>query len=153
MARQLLHLGVMETVSIRRKGYPVRRAFRSVVARYRLLLAGLAPQPSAAGATGAAGAGAAAGEGDEEEEEEEARALCARLCDAYLGPQGWCAGSQRLYLRDGQLAVLELCLSRLRDSACCTIQAAWRGARARRQLDRQRQAAAKCVSMWRRALR
>ena len=43
MCRQLRYSGMMETISIRRKGYPIRHLFRDFVDRYRLLASGIGP--------------------------------------------------------------------------------------------------------------
>lgn len=43
VCRQLRYSGMMETISIRRKGYPIRHLFRDFVDRYRLLAAAIGP--------------------------------------------------------------------------------------------------------------
>ncbi len=43
VCRQLRYSGMMETISIRRKGYPIRHLFRDFVDRYRLLASGIGP--------------------------------------------------------------------------------------------------------------
>lgn len=41
--RQLRYSGMMETIRIRRAGYPIRHKFRDFVERYRLLCNGIGP--------------------------------------------------------------------------------------------------------------
>lgn len=41
--RQLRYSGMMETIRIRRAGYPIRHTFREFVDRYRLLVSGIPP--------------------------------------------------------------------------------------------------------------
>lgn len=41
--RQLRYSGMMETIRIRRAGYPIRHGFREFVERYRFLIPGIQP--------------------------------------------------------------------------------------------------------------
>lgn len=41
--RQLRYSGMMETIRIRRAGYPIRHAFPEFVERYRFLISGIPP--------------------------------------------------------------------------------------------------------------
>jgi len=41
--KQLRYSGMMETIRIRRAGYPIRHAFHDFVDRYRLLAPGIGP--------------------------------------------------------------------------------------------------------------
>lgn len=41
--RQLRYSGMMETIRIRRAGYPIRHSFTEFVERYRFLIAGVPP--------------------------------------------------------------------------------------------------------------
>ena len=46
VCRQLRYSGMMETISIRRKGYPIRHVFRDFIDRYRLLAPGIVTSQS-----------------------------------------------------------------------------------------------------------
>lgn len=41
--RQLRYSGMMETIRIRRAGYPIRHGFKEFVERYRFLIPGIQP--------------------------------------------------------------------------------------------------------------
>lgn len=41
--RQLRYSGMMETIRIRRAGYPIRHSFPEFVERYRFLISGIPP--------------------------------------------------------------------------------------------------------------
>lgn len=99
---QLRYLGVMETVRIRREGYPVRRAHEALFMKYRLLL----PSKLRSSKDFQAGCreilslvlGSSDGDGDK---------------DSAASAATWQIGSKKVFLRDGQLAKLDAALRRL----------------------------------------
>lgn len=75
----------METISIRRKGYPIRHLFRDFVDRYRLLAPGIGPSHR---------------EGD-------CRAAAEKICKAALVNQDFQIGRTKVFLKDAQDVFLE----------------------------------------------
>ena len=119
---QLNYLGVMETVRIRRCGYPVRRAFKDIVEDYGLLLPKAARDDAALGD----------------------RERCAALLGAVLGAEGdeggWQLGHTKAFMRDGCVAALDEALQALMNKAASNIALRVRGMIARKHLKQQKQA-------------
>lgn len=67
----------METISIRRKGYPIRHLFRDFVDRYRLLAPGIGPSQS----------------------ENDGRAAAEKICRAVLSNQDFQIGKTKVFLK------------------------------------------------------
>jgi myosin-5 len=116
---QLRYSGVLETVRIRRQGFPVRVEFQEFVDRYRLLL----PTADGAAAEGRSGTEA-----------------ILRLLPATEegGDQEWQIGKTRLFLRDGQMDLLDAMLRRRFNDAATVIQARVRERLERRSYQRTR---------------
>eukprot|EP00947_MAST-08B_sp_MAST-8B-sp1_P004753 g4753.t1 len=114
---QLRYAGVLETVRIRRQGFPVRVDFESFVDRYRLLL------PTVADASAAEGRGAAE------------RILNLQLAD---NDAEWQLGKTRVFLRDGQMDALDTLLRRRLNDAAAVIQSRARERSQRRRYQRTR---------------
>ncbi|CCI39705.1 unnamed protein product [Albugo candida] len=107
---QLIYLGVMETVHIRRSGYPVRRLFREFYSTYEILTR-----------TGRFG---------------QQSCLCSDkdLCERilwHLQRENWQLGHRKVFLRDGQLRLLDQRVRTLKENAATTIQKYERGIRQR----------------------
>ncbi|UJR09223.1 hypothetical protein I4U23_013470 [Adineta vaga] len=85
VCRQLRYSGMMETISIRRKGYPIRHLFHDFVDRYRLLAASIGPSHR---------------EGD-------CRAASDKICKAALPNQDYQIGKTKVFLKDAQDVFLE----------------------------------------------
>ncbi|CAF1182030.1 unnamed protein product [Adineta steineri] len=85
VCRQLRYSGMMETISIRRKGYPIRHIFRDFVDRYRLLATGIGPSHL---------------EGD-------CRLAAEKICKTVLVNQDYQIGKTKVFLKDAQDVFLE----------------------------------------------
>ncbi|XP_027263507.1 unconventional myosin-VIIa [Cricetulus griseus] len=85
--RQLRYSGMMETIRIRRAGYPIRYSFVEFVERYRVLLPGVKP---------------AYKQGD-------LRGTCQRMAEAVLGTHDdWQMGKTKIFLKDHHDMLLEV---------------------------------------------
>ncbi|XP_046298001.1 unconventional myosin-VIIa isoform X4 [Marmota monax] len=85
--RQLRYSGMMETIRIRRAGYPIRYSFVEFVERYRMLLPGVKP---------------AYKQGD-------LRGTCQRIAEAVLGTHDdWQIGKTKIFLKDHHDMLLEV---------------------------------------------
>ncbi|XP_054382022.1 unconventional myosin-VIIa isoform X4 [Pongo abelii] len=85
--RQLRYSGMMETIRIRRAGYPIRYSFVEFVERYRVLLPGVKP---------------AYKQGD-------LRGTCQRMAEAVLGTHDdWQIGNTKIFLKDHHDMLLEV---------------------------------------------
>uniref|UniRef100_A0A2I3LVD9 Unconventional myosin-VIIa n=2 Tax=Cercopithecinae TaxID=9528 RepID=A0A2I3LVD9_PAPAN len=85
--RQLRYSGMMETIRIRRAGYPIRYSFVEFVERYRVLLPGVKP---------------AYKQGD-------LRGTCQRMAETVLGTHDdWQIGKTKIFLKDHHDMLLEV---------------------------------------------
>ncbi|XP_071990047.1 unconventional myosin-VIIa isoform X6 [Engystomops pustulosus] len=85
--RQLRYSGMMETIRIRRAGYPIRYTFVEFVDRYRVLMPGVKP---------------AYKQGD-------LRGTCQRIAECVLGRDGdWQIGKTKIFLKDHHDMLLEI---------------------------------------------
>ncbi|XP_052525295.1 unconventional myosin-VIIa isoform X1 [Tympanuchus pallidicinctus] len=85
--RQLRYSGMMETIRIRRAGYPIRYTFVEFVDRYRVLMPGVKP---------------AYKQGD-------LRGTCQRIAEAVLGmDDDWQIGKTKIFLKDHHDMLLEI---------------------------------------------
>lgn len=82
--RQLRYSGMMETIRIRRAGYPIRHGFKEFVERYRFLIPGIQPAHKT-----------------------ECRAATARICQAVLGRSDYQLGNTKVFLKDAHDLFLE----------------------------------------------
>uniref|UniRef100_A0A803Y7F7 Myosin VIIB n=1 Tax=Meleagris gallopavo TaxID=9103 RepID=A0A803Y7F7_MELGA len=106
--KQLRYSGMMETIRIRKAGYPVRYTFEEFFERYRVLL------PRSV--------------------KNDARQCCIRISEAVLGKdESWQAGKTKIFLKVNNLLLLTslVCLHRKQflkqRKSAISIQAAWRG--------------------------
>ncbi|ODN02660.1 Myosin-VIIa [Orchesella cincta] len=82
--RQLRYSGMMETIRIRRAGYPIRHTFREFVERYRFLISGVPPAHKT-----------------------ECKAATSRICAAVLGKTDYQLGKTKVFLKDAHDLFLE----------------------------------------------
>jgi myosin-7 len=82
--RQLRYSGMMETIRIRRAGYPIRHKFKDFVERYRFLINGVPPAHLT-----------------------DCRAATARVCAAVLGRTDYQLGQTKVFLKDAHDLFLE----------------------------------------------
>ena len=74
--RQLRYSGMMETIRIRRAGYPIRHRFDDFVDRYRILISGIGPSHV-----------------------EECRAASNKICTKVLGNADFQLGKTKVFLK------------------------------------------------------
>uniref|UniRef100_A0A3P8Q495 Myosin VIIAa n=1 Tax=Astatotilapia calliptera TaxID=8154 RepID=A0A3P8Q495_ASTCA len=85
--RQLRYSGMMETIRIRRAGYPIRYTFVEFVDRYRVLMPGVKPAYK----------------------QEDLRGTCERIAEAVLGrDDDWQMGKTKIFLKDHHDMLLEI---------------------------------------------
>uniref|UniRef100_A0A8C4M5A9 Myosin VIIA n=1 Tax=Equus asinus TaxID=9793 RepID=A0A8C4M5A9_EQUAS len=85
--RQLRYSGMMETIRIRRAGYPIRYSFVEFVERYRVLLPGVKPAYK----------------------QDDLRGTCQRMAEAVLGTHDdWQIGRTKIFLKDHHDMLLEV---------------------------------------------
>ncbi|XP_072118705.1 myosin VIIAa isoform X1 [Mobula birostris] len=85
--RQLRYSGMMETIRIRRAGYPIRYTFVEFVDRYRVLMPGVKPAYK----------------------QSDLRGTCQRIAEAFLGQDGdWQIGKTKIFLKDHHDMMLEI---------------------------------------------
>ncbi|CAG0899982.1 unnamed protein product, partial [Cyprideis torosa] len=83
--RQLRYSGMMETIRIRRAGYPIRHTFREFVDRYRFLINGVPPPHKV-----------------------DCEAAASKICAAVLGPKSdYQLGKTKVFLKDAHDLFLE----------------------------------------------
>ncbi|XP_059608839.1 unconventional myosin-XV [Phlebotomus argentipes] len=127
--QQLRYLGMLDTIRIRQKGYPVRLRFQHFVERYRHMLKTPIPRGTPY------------------------RELCRMVLDALPktateGPD-FQLGATRVFLREDLHRILEGGRSERLRNAAVVVQKHVRGMLARKRLQRQRRAAVKIQSVWR----
>ncbi|KAG4077223.1 hypothetical protein HA402_005278 [Bradysia odoriphaga] len=127
--QQLRYLGMLDTIRIRQKGYPVRLRFQHFVERYRHMIKGPLPRGTPY------------------------RELCRAVLDnlprtGIEGPD-FQLGATRVFLREAQHRTLESGRSERLRNAAVIIQRNVRGMLARKKLQRKKRAVVKIQSAWR----
>ncbi|XP_049657860.1 unconventional myosin-VIIb isoform X3 [Accipiter gentilis] len=126
--KQLRYSGMMETIQIRKAGYPIRYSFEEFFERYRVLL------PWSL----------------QEQLKNDARQSCIWISEAVLGKdESWQAGKTKIFLKDHHDTVLELQRQNILTDKVLLIQKVMRGLKDRKRFLKQRKSAVAIQSAWR----
>uniref|UniRef100_A0A7N9AKF9 Myosin VIIAa n=1 Tax=Mastacembelus armatus TaxID=205130 RepID=A0A7N9AKF9_9TELE len=122
--RQLRYSGMMETIRIRRAGYPIRYTFVEFVDRYRVLMPGVKP--------------------------EDLRGTCQRIAEAVLGrDDDWQMGKTKIFLKDHHDMLLEIERDKAITDKVILIQKVVRGFKDRSNFLKMRKSAVLIQKTWR----
>lgn len=124
--RQLRYSGMMETIRIRRAGYPIRHGFREFVERYRFLINGVPPAHKT-----------------------DCHMATARICAAVLGKSDYQLGHTKVFLKDAHDLFLEQERDRVLTRKILILQRSIRGWVYRRRFLRMKAAAITIQKYWR----
>ncbi|XP_037533824.1 myosin VIIAa [Nematolebias whitei] len=126
--RQLRYSGMMETIRIRRAGYPIRYTFVEFVDRYRVLMPGVKPAYK----------------------QEDLRGTCQRIAEAVLGrDDDWQMGKTKIFLKDHHDMLLEIERDKAITDKVILIQKVVRGFKDRSNFLRIRKSAVLIQKTWR----
>ncbi|XP_075992651.1 unconventional myosin-VIIa ck [Anticarsia gemmatalis] len=124
--RQLRYSGMMETIRIRRAGYPIRHSFKEFVERYRFLIPGVPPAHKT-----------------------DCRAATAKICSQVLGKSDYQLGHTKVFLKDAHDLFLEQERDRVLTRKILILQRSIRGWVYRRRFLKMRAAAILIQRHWR----
>ncbi|XP_068601994.1 unconventional myosin-VIIa-like [Brachionichthys hirsutus] len=126
--RQLRYSGMMETIRIRRAGYPIRYTFVEFVDRYRVLMPGVKPAYK----------------------QEDLRGTCRRISVSVLGrDDDWQMGKTKIFLKDHHDMLLEIERDKAITDKVILIQKVVRGFKDRSNFLRIRKSAVLIQKTWR----
>ncbi|XP_072246199.1 unconventional myosin-VIIb [Leuresthes tenuis] len=126
--RQLRYSGMMETIKIRKAGYPVRYTFSEFLERYRVLLKTSVCDPK----------------------EDSKQKCCESICKSVLTGEGdWKTGKTKIFLKDFHDTMLELERMKELNTKALLIQKVLRGYKYRRDFLRKKAAALVIQKCWR----
>uniref|UniRef100_A0A8D2DM55 Unconventional myosin-VIIb n=1 Tax=Sciurus vulgaris TaxID=55149 RepID=A0A8D2DM55_SCIVU len=126
--QQLRYSGMMETVHIRKSGFPIRYTFEEFSQRFRVLLPSAERRPL----------------------QDKFHQMTLRITDVCLGTdKEWKVGKTKIFLKDHQDTILEIQRSQALDEAAIRIQRILRGYKYRKEFLRQRRAAVTLQAEWR----
>uniref|UniRef100_A0A096LUU3 Si:ch73-194h10.2 n=1 Tax=Poecilia formosa TaxID=48698 RepID=A0A096LUU3_POEFO len=126
--RQLRYSGMMETIRIRKAGYPVRYTFSEFLDRYRVLLRISVCDPKT----------------------ESQETCCENICKRVLAGEGdWKTGKTKIFLKDFHDTTLELERIKELNVKALLIQKVLRGYKFRKEFVRKRSAALVIQKYWR----
>ncbi|BES88965.1 Myosin-VIIa [Nesidiocoris tenuis] len=123
--RQLRYSGMMETIRIRRAGYPIRHSFKDFVERYRFLIPGVPPAHRT-----------------------DCRVATSRICYSVLGKSDYQLGSTKVFLKDAHDLFLEQERDRVLTRNIIILQKSIKGWVYRRRYQRMRTAAMVIQKYW-----
>lgn len=118
---------MMETIRIRRAGYPIRHTFAEFVDRYRFLLPGIPPANKI----------------------NDCREVTAKLCSSILGKVDYQLGRTKVFLKDAHDLFLEQERDRVLTKKILTVQKVIRGWYYRKQFLQMRSSALIIQRKWR----
>ncbi|XP_069069852.1 unconventional myosin-VIIb [Pleurodeles waltl] len=125
--QQLRYSGMMETIRIRKSGYPIRHTFLEFFQRYQVLL----PREAI-------------------RDKGNPRQCCISIADKVLGKdEDWKIGRTKIFLKDMHDTKLEVTREEVITSMAILLQRVIRGFKDRRRFLRQKQAAVKIQATWR----
>ncbi|XP_054889758.1 unconventional myosin-VIIa-like isoform X2 [Poeciliopsis prolifica] len=126
--RQLRYSGMMDTIRIRKLGYPVRHKFEDFLSRYRVLLKTTVCDPRTT----------------------DAAVCCEAICKAVIrGRDEWRIGRKKIFLKDAHDAVLENLREAELSRVAVVIQRVMLGIKDRKLFLRKRGAAVVLQKQWR----
>ncbi|XP_026160766.1 unconventional myosin-VIIa [Mastacembelus armatus] len=126
--RQLRYSGMMETIRIRKAGYPVQYTFNEFLDRYRVLLKTSVCDPKT----------------------ESKEKCCESICEAVLAGEGdWKTGKTKIFLKDLHDTMLELERIQELNNKTLLIQKVLRGYKYRREFLRKKAGALVIQKYWR----
>ncbi|CAM4624535.1 unnamed protein product [Leuciscus chuanchicus] len=125
--RQLRYSGMMETIRIRKAGYPIRHTFDEFLERYRVLLRSSVCDPKT----------------------ESAKKCSGSICENVLTEDDWKIGKTKVFLKDFHDTVLELARDKALNDKALLIQKVLRGYKYRKAFLRKRGAALTIQKTWR----
>ncbi|XP_040028053.2 unconventional myosin-VIIa [Gasterosteus aculeatus] len=126
--RQLRYSGMMDTIRIRKLGYPIRHTFVEFLHRYRVLLKTTVCDPKT----------------------ETAAACCEAICQTAIeGADEWKIGRTKIFLRDAHDAVLERLREQRLGKIALVIQRVMLGHKDRKSFLKKRRAAVVLQKNWR----
>uniref|UniRef100_A0A8C3Y3G3 Myosin VIIB n=1 Tax=Catharus ustulatus TaxID=91951 RepID=A0A8C3Y3G3_CATUS len=124
--KQLRYSGMLETIQIRKAGYPIRYSFEEFFDRYRFLLPWSLRQKN------------------------DMRQSCISISEAVLGKdESWQVGKTKIFLKDHHDTILELERQNVLTDKVLLIQKVMRGLKDRSQFLKQRNSAVAIQSAWR----
>ncbi|XP_077987827.1 myosin-VIIa-like [Glandiceps talaboti] len=126
VTRQLRYSGMMETIKIRRAGYPIRHLFKDYVDRYRVCIPGI--QPS---------------------QKEDCKAASMKISKALLGTQDWQIGYHKVFLKDAHDLILEQARDTALSQKVIIIQKVVRGWHYRRKFLKMKRDSVTIQKFWR----
>ncbi|XP_031721181.1 unconventional myosin-VIIb-like isoform X1 [Anarrhichthys ocellatus] len=126
--RQLRYSGMMDTIRIRKLGYPIRHTFEDFLKRYRVLLQTTVCDPRT----------------------ETSAACCEAICQTvFEGADEWKIGRTKIFLRDAHDSVLERVRERKLSKIVLVIQRVMLGHKDRKSFLKKRRAAVVLQNHWR----
>ena len=127
VCQQLRYSGMMETIRIRRQGYPVRYEFAEFIDRYRVCIGGM-PRSSKIS---------------------DHRTAASRICETVLNEQDWCLGLTKVFMKDEHDVELENYREKSLLKYILVLQRAVRGWYAKRTFQRLKRSVVKIQALWR----